>query len=90
MKIDPNRERHYDRLQSELVIKKGRELGDIDILASSVEEGCVAIAGAYVVPSSLRALCPPMAGDPNGPLNSDCYTHKIIENYGLAMIMANQ
>lgn len=29
MKIDPNRERHYDRLQSELVIKKGRELGDI-------------------------------------------------------------
>ena len=61
-----------------------------EIVAFSVVERRVAIAGPYVGASFLRALCPPMTGDPNGPLDSDCHTRKIIENYGVAIIMANQ
>lgn len=61
-----------------------------DIVASSAEERRVAIAGPYVEASSLRALCPPMTGDPNGLLGSDLSTRKIIENYGRAIIMAGQ
>ncbi|CAI8929172.1 hypothetical protein EMIT0215P_50081 [Pseudomonas serboccidentalis] len=54
-------------------------------MASSVEESRVAIAGPYGA-SFLRALCPPMTGDPKGPLDSDCHTRKIIENYVMAII----
>ena len=59
-------------------------------MASSVLERRVVITGPYVVPSSLRALCPPMTGDPNSLLFSYFDKRKIIENYGRAIIMAGQ
>ena len=61
-----------------------------EIVAFYVVERRVAIAGPYVEASSLRALRPPMSGDPNGLLGSDLSTRKIIENYGRAIIMAGQ
>jgi len=77
------------RIQSELVIDGG-ELVGVQIVASSVVERCVAIAGPCVEASSLRALCPPMTGGPNGLLSSDCDTRKIIEDYGNVIIIASQ
>ena len=49
-----------------------------EIVAFDVVERRVAIAGPYVEASSLRALCPPMTGDPNGLLGSDFDTRKIL------------
>lgn len=72
-----------------MVIKRG-ELVGVRIVATSIVERRVEIAGPYVEASSLRALCPPMTGDPNGLLDFDCHTRKIIESYGVAIIMASR
>ncbi|MGY3306941.1 hypothetical protein ACVK1X_006272 [Pseudomonas sp. PvR086] len=83
-------ELHYHPHPEELVIKQGGERVGTRHRSVSLVERRVAIAGPYVELSSLRALCPPMAGDLNGLLGSDFDTRKIIENYGGAIIMASQ